>query len=55
MTKLSDFTHQASAEARSVAKRGRDSSAESAPPPLGPAYRTPDHAPPTGRLLVPQP
>ena len=51
---LSAFTHQASVEARSAAKRGRDSSAESTPPPLlhaptpptplGPALSTPDHA-----------
>ena len=41
MTKLSAFTHQASAEARLVAKCGRDSSAESTPPPLQHA-QTPD-------------
>ena len=56
MTNFSDFTHQASAEAHSVAKRGRYSSEESTPPPIwpaqtpptphGPAHRTPDHAPP---------
>ena len=34
MTKHSGFTHQASAEAHSAAKRGRDSSAESTPSPL---------------------
>ena len=58
MMKLSDFTHQASADARSVAKRGRDFSSDSTstpfgpstplrpPSPLGPAHRTPDSAPP---------
>ena len=58
MTKFSGFTYQASAEARSAAKRGWDSSAESTPSllrpaptpptpptPLGPAHRTPDQAP----------
>ena len=51
MTKLSDFTHQASAEARSAAKRGHDSIAASTPlplrpaqTPLAPAHSTPDHA-----------
>ena len=49
MTKLSGFTYQASAEARSAAKHGRDSSAESTPSPLQSlpsplrsAHRTPD-------------
>ena len=59
MTKLSDFIHQASADACSVDKRGHDFSAESTPPPLWPAqtpltpptplglaHRMPDHAPP---------
>ena len=53
MANLSDFTNRACAEARSVAKRGRDSSTESssspsrpAPSPLGPTHRTPDHDPP---------
>ena len=49
MAKLARFTHQASAEACSVAKRGRDSSSESTPTPLGPAYRTLDSAPPARR------
>ena len=47
-----DFTHQAYAEARLAAKRGRDSSTESlsspvqpALMPLGPAHHSPDHAP----------
>ena len=54
MTKLSDFTHRASAETSMAAKRGRDSSAESTlpplqpaqtpPTPLGSAHRTPDYA-----------
>ena len=47
MEKLSRFTHQASAEARLAAKRGRDSSSESASTLLGYA-----HLP--GGLHVPQ-
>ena len=53
MARLSNFTHQACAEACSVAKRGRDSSTESvsspshpAQSPLRPTHRTPDHVPP---------
>ena len=56
MAKLTGFTHQASAEARSVAKRGRESRVESTPTPtptsLAPAHRTPDHALRPGRLHV---
>ena len=62
MTKLSGFTHQASAKACSVAKRGRDSSAESTPSPLqslptppsplGPAHHTPDNAPPARKAAL---
>ena len=46
MAKLSRFTRRASAEARSAAKRSRDSISESAPTLLGHAHRTPDSAPP---------
>ena len=53
MSKLSDYTYRACAEACSAAKHGRDSSTEShmspvrpARLPLGPARRMPDHAPP---------
>ena len=53
MARLSDFTHRACAEARLVAKRGWDASAESvsspshpAQSPLGPTHHTPDHVPP---------
>ena len=53
MAKLSDFTNRACAEARSVAKLGRDWSTESglspsrlAPSPLGPNHHTPDDDPP---------
>ena len=53
MARLSDFTHRACAEARSVAKHGRDSSSDSvssprrpAQSPLGPTHCTPDHVPP---------
>ena len=46
MAKLSDFTNRACAEARSVAKCGRDSSIESGSSPLGPTRRPPDDDPP---------
>ena len=52
MARLSDFTHRACAEARSVAKRGRDSSTKSVSSPcrpvqlpLGPTHYMPDHVP----------
>ena len=53
MSRLSDSTLRACAEARLAAKHGRDSSTEShtspvrpATMPLGVAHRMPDHAPP---------
>ena len=55
MSRLSDFTHRACAEARLVAKCGRDSSTESVLSPVRPAlmpfglaHCTPDHAPDHG-------
>ena len=54
MCRLSNFMHWACADARLVAKHGRDSSTESISSPvrpvsmpLGPAHHTPDNAPPT--------
>ena len=53
MAELLDFTNRACAEARSLTKRGRDSSAESssspgrpAPWPISPTHRMPDDDPP---------
>ena len=58
LAKLTDFTNRACAEARSVAKRGRDSSTRSgsspshlAPSPLGPTHCTPDDDPPARKVV----
>ena len=61
MVRLSDFMHCACAEARSVAKRGRDSSTESvasprrpAQSPQGPTHCTPDQVLPARGLHTPR-